>query len=189
MSGWTNARRIEAEGWTYLKPFFEENASQLLLTDKGRIARFLQETVGDLLMRAKTDGALYSVELKVERKASQNLFLESWSNRNLEDRQSHLDRGSNVGWFIKCRADLLFYYFLESDQLHIFDLFKLKRWAFKQRRLYEFPEKEQRTYQQMNDTHGYCVPLEILKREVGFKLIRPRQLAFWKEPVFGGEAA
>lgn len=189
MSGWTDARKVEAEAWRYLQPFFEAEAHGLLLTDKGRAARFLQETLGDLLFRSRRDGRLYSVELKCERRASPNLFLETWSNRNLEDRDAHIARGSNHGWLSKCRADLLFYYFIETDSLYVFDLFKLKRWALRDRNLERFPEKAQAKYDQLNDTHGVCVPLSVLETAVGYRLIHPRQLSFWQEPVFDGDAA
>jgi hypothetical protein len=74
-----------------------------------------------------------------------------------------------------CGADFLFYYFLEDSegherrQLFIMHFPKLKNWAFQgQSRIHDFPLKPQREYVQLNDTWGRCVPIEVIRREVGF---------------------
>jgi hypothetical protein len=191
MSGWDEARRVESDAWKYLEPFFREEAEggQLILTSNGRMAAFLQQEIGDLILRSRRDSRLYTVELKCERNFTGNVFLETWSNRNLNDRDSHAMRGSNPGWVIKSKSDLLFYYFISNDHLYVFDLFRLKGWAHIGRNLGRFNEKAQGKYQQMNDTHGVIVPLETLKREVGFRLLHPRQYEFWKRPMEPDEAA
>lgn len=180
-------RRVEAEALAVLVPFLEEKADgRLVVTSKGRLAPFLQETVGDVIYSGRNDGRMWTVEIKAERENRHgNIFLETWSNRNLDDADSHALRGSNVGWLAKLRADLLFYYFITSDSLYVFNLFGLKRWAYGYERvpgnLYrpEFKEKLQSKYQQANDTWGRCVPIRTLMDEVEPepRLIHPLQLA------------
>lgn len=190
MSGFRQAQMVEAEAMVRLRPWLREYAEngQYVVTSKGTLAPFIQEIIGDMAFNRRGDERLYSVELKAERKWTGNLFLETWSNKNLECRSSHAERGSNYGWLFKLRADLLFYYFLDTDRLYIFDFFRLKQWAFGRSgaagRIYDFPEKGQGRYQQLNDTHGRIVPLDVLHREVGWKLVYPQQLA-----LFPGEAA
>jgi hypothetical protein len=177
MGAFDNARLVEARGMAILGPFLDETADgRLVLLTKGPLARALQETVGDAIFQA-TDGRAWSVEIKVEQIHTGNLFLESWSNRNLEDRARHVAVGSNPGWLAKLRSDLLLYYFLDADRLYAFDLFKLKRWAFDEWAITKFPEKQQRSREQMNDTRGWCVPLVVLAREVGYRLVHPKQLS------------
>ena len=186
MNSFDKAREVEARSLAILMPYLlEESDGRLVLTSKGRLAPFLQETVGDLMMNTP-DGRLWSVELKAEIENKWgNFFFETWSNRNLEDRDSHAFRGSNVGWLAKLRADMLFYHFIESDDLYIFDLFKLKRWAFgggeTTGRLYQYPERRQSKYQQRNDTWGRCVPIPVIKRDLSPKHIHPQQLTLFEE--------
>jgi hypothetical protein len=149
--------------------------------NKGPLARVLQETVGDAIFNAK-DGSTRSVEIKIEERHTGNLFLEVWSNRNLDDRVNHMRLGSNTGWLFKCVADLLFYYFLENDHLYILDLVRLKRWAFVKPgergtagRVWDFAEVPQAKRGQMNDTWGRLVPLEVLLEEVRYRLVFPTQ--------------
>jgi hypothetical protein len=179
MNAFGNARLVEAKGMSALAPFLREQSNgALIVLEKGPLARALQETIGDCIFQMP-EGRAWSVEIKVEEDDKYgNLFLETWSNRNLEHRDSHIARGSNPGWFLKCQADLLFYYFVMQDKLYVFDLFKLKRWAFREGRIYsaEFKEKLQGKRLQQNDTWGRCVPIAILAREVGYRLLYPQQL-------------
>lgn len=185
-SAWDSARGVEARSLALLSRFLEDAGNRWVLTAKGRLGRHLQETCGDLLLNDRRD-RLWGIELKAEEEFTGNLFLETWSNLNLRDPQSHADRGSNVGWMFKTRADLLFYHFLSHDLLVIVNLFALKRWAFDgasrrtslragriaagplRGRLWDFPEREQGKYRQMNDTWGRCVPLAVLEAEIAVK--------------------
>lgn len=196
MTAFDSARLVEAKGMSTLAPFLVEKAEgRLVILEKGPLARALQETLGDAIFQMPT-GRAWSVEIKVEEDdAYGNLFLETWSNRNLEERQKHIERGSNPGWMTHLRADLLLYYFLNPDRLYALDLFRLQQWAFGSKlsgvagRIYAFPEKCQSKRMQMNDTWGRCVPLSVLAKEVGYKLIHPKQLPLFEEPSLFGEAA
>lgn len=193
MSAFEKSKSVEARSMAILLPFLQEKShnGQFVVTSKGSIAKHLQEVVGDALMNTDSE-TVWSVEIKAEVRFTGNIFLETWSNRNLEDRRGHAGRGSNPGWFIKTGSDLLFYHFLDSDKLYIFDIFKLKQWAFRTpsknlktglmpddfpQRICDFPEKQQGKYRQMNDTRGRIVPIELLRNEgVPFKLLHPQQM-------------
>lgn len=183
MSEFDDARKIEAQAMSVLLPFLEEHSSRgLVLTSRGTLARHLQLIAGDVLYNDEND-RMWSVEVKCEEEQKYgNLFLETWSNRNLECRHSHAERGSNQGWLHHCRADILFYYFLSTDELYVLSLFRLKRWAFgfgdTPGRIYGYPERRQDKRAQRNDTWGRCVPIVDLERALGgaMKKCNPRGL-------------
>lgn len=183
MNDYSDSRITEAKGLEILRPFIEEKSIGFVWIDKGRAAKVLQETLGDLIFTGKQDWRLHTVEIKTERRHTGNLFLETWSNRNLDNIDSHIERGSNPGWLLKLRADILLYYFIDSDTGYALDLLALKRWAFgcgeKQGRIYDFPELRQGKCQQKNDTHGRIVPVSVLMAELkpAPKTFRPKQLA------------
>jgi hypothetical protein len=199
MNAFNLARSVEAKALVRLLPFVEEHADEgrYVLTDKGRLAPLLQETIGDVLINRA--GQVWSIEIKAEQSYTGNLFLETWSNRNLDDASNHAKHGSNPGWLIKTRADLLFYYFLDTDDLFVINVFALKRWAFghidKPAQVYannydggpKFPEKRQSKYQQLNDTLGRCVSIQMLQSVLHppMRRLSVRQLSL----QFGLEAA
>lgn len=184
MNAFEGASMVEARGMAVLLPYIEEKAYQgrLVRTCKGPLARFLQEEVGDVIVNTAEEKVM-AAEIKIEQRHTGNLFLEVWSNRNLDDPCAHACLGSNPGWLFKLRADLLLYYFLDSDDLYSIPVFKLKRWAFGSRtskpNLYrdEFREVSQARYGQKNETVGRIVPISALKAEVGLKHTKVRQLA------------
>jgi len=186
MNAFDAARGIEAQAMTLLFPYLqEESGGRLVLTSKGTLSKWLQESVGDaLLMRGDV---MEAVELKAEQRHTGNVFLETWSNRNLERREDHACRGQNPGWLMKVRADLLLYYFIDKDVLYSFDVFELKRWFFGQGEgtgvwgSGRFQERCQRRYTQRNDTWGVIVPLRTLHDEMAdgamrWTKVRQRQL-------------
>lgn len=180
MNAFDSARLVEAEGIAILRPFLDERANgRLIMLDKGPLARALQQTTGDAIFQCPK-GRAWSVEIKTEKEHTGNLFLESWSNRNLENADSHAERGSTLGWFLTNRADLLMYYFLGTDQLYVLDFFKLKRWAFTGWRILRYPERQQRRSEQLNDSWGWCVPIADLDYVLGersFRVLNPKKLA------------
>lgn len=168
------SKRVEAEAFAILRPYLSERADgRLVVTSKGTLSRWLQESVGDVLVNIGDDEKLFAIELKAERRHTGNLFLETWSNKNLNTRNSHAERGGNPGWMWKIRADILLYYFLDTDLLYSIDVLHLKRWAFGYMRegervdgrLYDFEEKLVRC-DQLNDTWGRCVPISVLLSEM-----------------------
>jgi len=175
LNAFDEARQVELAGKEDLVRFLENQAcnGRVVLTDKGPLAQFLQETVGDAIMNDR-EMTTWGVEFKIERKHTGNLFLETWS--NLARR--------NPGWMVKLNADILLYYFLDYSRLYSIGVHKLVLWAFGNSsafrnnervqgrspgRIYDFPERRQGRYTQKNDTWGRVVPVEILKKEVGIK--------------------
>jgi hypothetical protein len=173
MNAFDAANEVEARARARLLPFIEQRADEgrYVLTNKGRLAPLLQEIVGDVIMNS--DGNVVSIEMKAEERHTKNLFIETWSNRNLENDSSYAIRGSNLGWIYKTRADLIFYYFLDIDVLYVIPTLSLKRWAFgwgeTAARLYEFDERKQRRFNQLNDTWGRVVPVKTLFEEMAVK--------------------
>lgn len=196
MNGFQSARGVEADAMVRLKPFIREHSDgQFVLIEKSPLAPILQETIGDVLFNHKKIGRMVSVEIKAERRFTGNFFLESWSNLNAGDADSWEARGSNPGWLLKIHPTLFFYYFVEADRLYIIRAHRLFQWAFATpargscvgaNRIHDFRTVIQSKYAQMNDTHGHLVPVDVVREEVGFQLVFPRQLELWRDE---GEAA
>jgi hypothetical protein len=167
-----------------LLPHLESRAwrGHVIQVAKGPLARTFQKSFGDLLI-ATGPGSAASVEVKVQRRWTGNAWLETWSNKNLDHRGSHVERGSTPGWLVTCRADVLAFHFLDLDTVHFLPLFRLQQWAFgtddRPGRVYDFPERRQRRYAQPNDSWGRIVPMEVLAREVGTKRATMRQGDLW----------
>lgn len=187
MNAFDCARAVEDRSRARLYPYLAaQSDGRFVLVQKGPLAQELQETVGDVLLNVGgNDGAMFSVELKAEEDARETLFLETWSNLNTADKASFEARGSNPGWMLKSRAAFLFYHFLSTDDLFVFRLWRLHRWAFgdslerpgRAHRIHDFRRVTQRKRQQRNTTVGHSVPLAVLEREVGFRRVNLADLA------------
>ena len=159
MNSFELASSVEKEGLAHILPYIEQYhpAVQLVMTCPHL---YLQKWIGDFLY--KKGPRVYAVELKVERKATGNLFLERDSNF-----------GYTQGWLLTTQADWLWYYFLESHELYHANMKALRQWAFGQgpnnANVLQFPEKPQRQYKQKNHTRGWCVPIHILQRAINLR--------------------
>lgn len=161
MSAFEDACAVEAAAASkYLMPFLRRYSSGLVTTEKGRLSRELQVKYGDVFLNSSASGEFVSVELKAERVHTGNLFIETWSNRRTRrrGRLDHLD------------ADLLFYFFLDSEMLYCIDLPGLQDWAFGKDpglgHLQDFREVRQGCRVQHNDTWGRLVPVAVVLRAV-----------------------
>lgn len=188
MNAFASAQTVESRGKDLLKPWLHEQAADgaVVWTTKGALSRELQDIFGDVLFNTQGE-RVWCVELKVEQTWTGRLFLEVWSNRNLENRDNHARLGSNVGWMMKQKADLLFYYFLDVDRLLVMPLFQLKRWAFgygeTPGQIWKYQQKKQGRYQQLNDTWGACVPVDDIARRVRVRQFSLRQLTMLDEAL------
>lgn len=165
MNAFAAGQKVEQRSMAILAPFIQARAydGRYVLTSKGRLARELQRSVGDALMNTDAE-TVVAVEVKAEeRNTHGNLFLETWSNLS---RFTH-------GWLHTLNTDLLLYHFIEDDELWVANYPRLRTWAFRERRIYVYPEREQGKYDQLNDTWGRCVPIPILVRDIGMRLFRP----------------
>lgn len=182
MNAFEQASRVETEGMRRLMPFIEERSykGRFVKTAKGALSKALQAEFGDVLMNTD-DQTVWGVEIKIEQRWTGNLFLETWSNRNLESKQSHGERGQTPGWLVTQRADLLFYYFLDVDLLLVIPIFALKQWAFGSGdtpgHLFAWKEVRQGKYAQRNDTWGRLVNVDALCRSVPIRRWSVRQLS------------
>lgn len=157
MSAFFQASEIEARGIELLMPWFRKRAmdGSVVKTNTGRMSMHLQTHAGDLLLNSTKTGDLLSFEVKVEAENKyKNLFLEEWSNRKRETQ----------GWRYKLTdTDYLAYFFLAERELYIAPWPKLNAWCA--RNLKEgcpYTLKQQRKYNQLNDTWGWCVPIGVL---------------------------
>lgn len=166
MNAFQEGKNVEARAMAVLLPLLQVTSYQgcrLLVANKGRLALELQRSVGDVLMNTDADTVL-ALEIKAEiENRHGRLFLETWSNRCRY----------TPGWMMTCNADWLLYYFVESDELYKVRVDRLKAWAWHEGRIYEYPEKGQQKYTQLNDTWGRVVPITVLAREVGLARVVP----------------
>lgn len=161
MNAFDTGKNIERLSLDILRPFIQQRAfnGQYVVTLKGPLATDLQKTAGDMLYNTDAE-TVVSVEVKAELENKHgNFFLETWSNRER----------LKSGWLVTLRADWLLYHFLENDELYVIPLAKLQRWAFHSGRIYTFPERKQSKYDQLNDTWGRCVPIDVVTREIGLR--------------------
>lgn len=130
----------------------------VILTEKGRLAKWLQLHLGDLFISLLRDGTIRSIEVKSDyRDDTGNIFLETWSNWLVRH-----------GWLFHLRADVLWYYFPHTKRLYSIYLPELKKWAFSDWFLFKnFREKSQKRYGQQNDTRGIAVPIGVLQQSLG----------------------
>lgn len=153
-NAFVEASSIEARGQRVLLPWLRHRFSEVVAFNSGPSHLKMQKQC-DLVAESKDGGHFVCVELKIEESnAHGNLFLESFSNKSR----------CNPGWLFKCEADLLLYYFIETDDLLTLSVRKLKAWAFSNHNgswaVASYPERGQGKYQQLNDTWGWCVPIE-----------------------------
>jgi hypothetical protein len=145
-----------------LRPFIEQRAwnGKYVCLTKGPLAKDLQRSVGDIVFSADAD-TFFSIEVKAEETCRHgNFFLETWSNRKRFTR----------GWMDHLNADLLLYHFIDEDLLYRIPFGQLRDWAFVKGRIYAFDEKPQRKREQLNDTWGRCVPIQVLSDELNLQL-------------------
>ncbi len=162
MSAFDDTCLIETRASELIIPFIQSmsHGGRYVLTNKGNLSKDLQKIVGDALINSG-DGKIWGIEYKAEeRNIHNNFFLETWSN---------LSRFT-PGWMFNLNTDILLYLFLEEKDLYSLNFKNLRTWAFVNRRIYAFPEKQQGKYAQRNDTWGRCVPIDVIKNEVGFNL-------------------
>lgn len=137
-------------------------------TSKGTLARELQRSLGDIGFNDEV-GRLWGVEVKTEQQNRYNrFFLETWS--NLAEREDGTPLLTH-GWLSTLRTDLLFYVFQKEKLLYIINFPRLQKWAWLQRRIYAYQERQQQAYEQPNATWGRPVPIADIGREVGYVLL------------------
>lgn len=156
---------VEEQGLEILAPIVPEFYNQyVLIGGDSDLTVWIQENVGDMVAR-NPPSAPEIVDFKIEEfNKHKNFFLEMFSNKSRR----------TLGWFVTARYTKLWYFFLDTRQLFIIDFDSLKRWGRgpskkgRRCRLIDFPLREQDKRKQMNDTWGRCVPIDVIREEVGF---------------------
>ena len=148
---------VEARAMKILEPIIAAYYdSHVRASGNGKLVKWIQQNMGDVLARNPPNAADIVDVKSEETNKHGNFFLESWSNKA---------RGKR-GWMFTAHYTKLWYYFLDTSELFIIDFARLKTWAVE--RITDFPEREQNKYDQLNDTWGRCVPIGVIRNEVGF---------------------
>ena len=171
MNPFKEASKIEKRGMPAILDFIRSQSlnGQFVTTEKGRLSKEIQKTIGDVIFNDAKHGKMWAVEVKCEqRNPKGNLFLETWSNKK---------RG-NPGWLVKLKTDILMYYFIEPELLIVLDFRKLVDWTYgksrkgNQYRIQDYREVEQKKYDQKNDTWGRLVAINDMVNEIGASIYR-----------------
>jgi len=163
MSGFLAASEVEKAGFADLVPYVEQcHPGVQLVSTSGQL--YVQKWLGDFFWKCKQKG-VKTVEVKVEKKLSQNFFFERDSNF-----------GFTPGWLWTCGADWLWYYFCDPDngrELYHADMAKLREWAFgdgpDSANILAYREVPQRAYVQKNHTRGFLVPIAVLQDAIDLR--------------------
>ena len=177
MNAFDAGRAIEQRSNEILLPWLGSRCAdgRYVLTTKGRLARELQKTIGDVVFNPKgAPDTVVTAEVKAEERCEYgNFFLEMWSNLQGDY--------FTLGWFYTLNADLLLYHFLDEDELYVLHFGRLRRWAFtpcgrdSRPPLYQYPVRAQKKYSQRNLTWGACVRIDDLPDDVLLEKVHPER--------------
>jgi len=172
---WTKSLAVGADGVKDLMPLVRRFAyqGQFVITDKGLLSMVLQKQAGDILFNHYNKGGdlvVVGIEVKTDVTDYYNFFLEVWSNRSRE----------TVGWMHTMKCDYLWYYFKNRGTMYSIDLPRLQKWAFEEGNIRKYELKAAIVPKQLNDPWGHCVPITVIKEEVGFKTFLRRHTGEWE---------
>lgn len=154
MNAFEQASQVERSGIDLLYPWLKyTHGNNIVFCD----SKQMQDEYGDFVLQRGR--AIEGIELKVERKHTGNLFLETWSNRHMQNR----------GWLFKSKSETLYYVFLDVPVIYGLNLQALSQWAQSQE-FATYKEIQQKAYSQMNDTWGKVVKIEKLKQLADLRL-------------------
>lgn len=143
MNSFDKAREVEKISTSIVVPFL----TGLGMTFTPIVGFDQQVTYGDFVVTGPND-TFYWAELKAERMHTENLFLETYSNR----------RAGRKGWMDHLQSHVLLYHFLDRNVMYAFRLPHLQNW-FKVAAP-KYREVPQRRHEQNNDTWGRIVPIK-----------------------------
>ena len=168
MTAYDDCLTVEAKGQQVIsKWLISQGCTVVFNNHDARGAEF--QSFGDLIVVRPEKDKHELVELKIEETNRHgNLFIETWSNKNWW----------NPGWIVKTKADWLFYYFIEQDELYQLKIEKLRKFIFSTNEtgrvdaFAKYQEKPHQKYKQPNQTCGLCVPITDLKKINGLVTCR-----------------
>jgi len=128
---------------------------------------------GDFLIFTKNEGwrgFKSSVDLKVERRSSRNIFFETASNAKLFEGEN----GYRSGWGVTVKSQSIWYAFSDAMVVAVIKLNELRDWlsekvVHRQRKLLRymtFTEVLQETHEQMNRTTGRLIPFQEIPETI-----------------------
>lgn len=170
MAGYKDSLDLEAKGEAIIFDWLRNLGCTVIFNRNDHRGKEFQ-TYGDLIVRPPEQSKHMLVELKVEKSGRHgNFFIETWSNRTW----------FTPGWIFTSKAQRLLYYFLEDDCLYSMCMDDLKSFVFQRNKdnritaFFHYPEKTQSKYNQPNQTHGLCVPINDLLHSVPVKQYQPK---------------
>ena len=111
------------------------------------------ETCGDL--RIKKGDKVCIVELKAEEvEETGNFFMETWSHKKI----------GRKGWFRTCKAEYLLYIFKDTGNFYKMTFDEIR--DFVSDNTWRYREVLQQKHKQENDTWGYCIPINTLRKQL-----------------------
>lgn len=172
MTAYDECLSVEAKGQKIISDWLTECGCTVVFNlNDSRGQEF--QTYGDLIVVGPNSEKHELIELKIEEANSHgNLFIETWSNKNWW----------NPGWIFKTKAEWLFYYFLQEDELYRIRIEDLRRFVFGIGKtgtvsaFAKYREKPQKKYNQPNQTCGLCVPIKDIEAQAGL-LLKHKPLA------------
>lgn len=123
-----------------------------------------QRMYGDLESKNSNGKPLF-IEVKTEQSMyTNNFFWETWSNW-------HNDNSRNrKGWMLTLCVKWFLYFFYDEGRLYRIPFDGLLDWAFELGNIYgKYDERAQKKYVQKNNTRGVCVPINVIRQQVGFE--------------------
>lgn len=161
MNAFETCRNIEETSDKEVLKYLKDNYDLVVHTDSFNNNRLYQSYYGDYLVVKKSDK--FFVEVKAEMKNKyNNFYLETWSNKPV-----------NLGWFKKCKADIILYHFIEDNTIYMFDLLKAQEYINTTDKNYR--EKAQNKYSQKNKAFGLCVPIDDIMANAGITTLHLNQ--------------
>lgn len=157
MNSFEKCREIEEESNKKVLEFLNKRYDFLIHTDEFKNPMTYQTYYGDYLGVKRDKKHFIEVKSEVKNKYN-NFYLETWSNKP-----------TNLGWFRKCKADIILYHFLEDDVIYMFDL-KLAQ-EFIEENKDKYQEKPQSKYAQHNRAFGLCVSITDVMNHCGITTI------------------
>lgn len=181
-NAYEQGRTVEAQGIALMRPFLRDNGVNFMLINDNTLGRTLGKAHGDMIWDIRQP---CTVEIKTERRDSPNFFIEMWSNKLTRNRADFHRLGHTAGWIYSCHAMFLAWVFLETQKLHVVDLFDLHVYLFGQngshQHAYDYPEKTQGIYAQENEPWGRCVKISDLRDAIGVASFDLKQLQLFDD--------
>ena len=125
------------------------------ITDVSTIEKYRDEDIDCIL--EFTDNKKKTGEIKTDTYLSGNIFYETVSN---------LEYGT-LGCMEKSKADYLFYYFINSDELYIIDFPKYKKWFNENKHRFDCKKLKNKNKREngIYNSIGYTIPKVLFERE------------------------